>query len=137
MRLIIPGAAAVAALSLLWAQAGQIRDLRCENEVNPRTVKSLHPKLSWTWGAPAAPRGYQILVASTEDKLKAGIGDLWDTGLVRTDQKSAEYNGRPLTSFQRVYWKIRVWSDYDTPTFYTDPVTFQMALLHYGPPEGK
>lgn len=137
MRILIACAAFMTALTLVWAQGGQIRDLRCENELNPRGVKTLHPKLSWTWSPPAAPRAYQILVASSEEKLRAGIGDLWDSGQVRTDQKSAQYQGRPLTSYERCFWKVRVWSDYDTPTFYTEAANWQMAMLHFGPPETK
>ena len=108
-----------------------MRDLKCENATNPRGVKTEHPQFSWTWAVPAAPRGYQILVASSEEKLNADDGDLWDSGLVRTDQKTAQYQGKPLGSLQRYYWKIRVWSDYDTPTVYTEPASWQMALLPY------
>src|ERR1700693_5052415 len=108
MRIPVACAAAATALTLVWAQGGQVRDLRCENEVNPRGVKTQHPKLSWTWGVPTTPRAYQILVAGSEEKLRADVGDLWDSGQVRTDQKTAQYQGRPLTSFQRCFWKIRV-----------------------------
>lgn len=111
------------------AQGGAVRDLRCENATNPRNVKTPHPQLSWTWGGAAAPRGYQILVATSEDKLRANEADLWDSGLVRTDQKTAKYQGKPLSSMQHCYWKIRVWSDYDTPTFYTEPAGWQMGML--------
>ena len=122
---------------LCLAQGGAVRDLRCENAVNPRAVKTEHPQLSWTWGAPNIPRAYQILVASSEEKLQADDADLWDSGQVRTDQKTARYQGKPLTSLQHCYWKVRVWSDYDTPTFYTDPATWQMALMPFGEPATK
>lgn len=119
---------------LCLAQGGGVRDLRCDNQVNPRAITDSHPQLSWTWAANNIPRGYQILVASSEEKLKAENGDLWDSGLVRTDRKSAQYEGKPLTSYQRCYWKVRVWSDYDTPTFYTEPATWQMGLLPFSQP---
>jgi alpha-L-rhamnosidase len=135
----------VSALCLLWAvgsapafaQGGNVRDLKCENEINPRGVKSEHPRLSWSWAAAAPPRAYQILVASSEEKLRANEADLWDSGQVRTDKKTAEYQGKPLSSFQHCYWKIRVWSDYDTPGFYTESANWQMALLPFGEPETK
>ncbi len=40
-------------VALCLAQGGGIRDLRCENEVNPRGIKAQHPQLSWIWGAAA------------------------------------------------------------------------------------
>ena len=119
------------------AQAGNVRDLKCDNAVNPRGVTTQHPQFSWTWVPANTPRAYQILVASSEEKLDADEADLWDSGQVRTDKKTAEYQGKPLLSLQRYYWKIRVWSDYDTPTVYTEPATWQMALLTYTEPEGK
>jgi alpha-L-rhamnosidase len=135
----------ITALCLAWAanptpafaQGGQIRDPKCEDAVNPRGVKTEHPQFSWTWGAPTTPRAYQILVASSEEKLKADIGDLWDSGQVRTDQKTARYEGKALGSLQHCYWKLRVWSDYDTPTLWTEAQTFQMALLSFTEPETK
>jgi alpha-L-rhamnosidase len=115
----------------------QMGGLKCENAVNPRGVKEEHPQLSWTWGPPAPPRAYQILVASSEENLKADVADLWDSGQVRTDRKSAVYQGKPLASLQHCYWKLRVWNDYDQPTMWTETQTWQMALLTFSEPETK
>ena len=103
-----------------------------EDAVNPHGVKTEHPQLSWTWAAPTIPRAYRILVASSQEKLNADVGDLWDSGQVRTDKKTAQYNGKPLKSLQHCYWKLQVWSDYDTPTFFTDAATWQMGMLSWG-----
>jgi alpha-L-rhamnosidase len=56
------------------AAQAPVRDLRCENTTTPRGVKAPHPQLSWV--NPASQRAYQILVASSEEKLKADEGDL-------------------------------------------------------------
>lgn len=120
--------------ALCFAQASNIRDLKCENAVNPRVVSNEHPVFSWAWGVPTTPRAYQILVSSSEEKLKADIADLWDSGQVRGDKKSAQYQGKPLESMKRYYWKLRVWSDYDTPTPWTETQTFQMTLFAYVKP---
>jgi alpha-L-rhamnosidase len=110
------------------SQTGGIRDLRCENAINPRRVKASHPQLSWAFG-PAPQRAYQILVAASEEKLKADDGDLWDSGRIMSDRKTAQYQGKSLTSLQRCYWKIRVWNDYDTASGYSDPAIWQMGIL--------
>ena len=126
----------ITALCLAWtvgatpaAAQGPIRDLRCENATNPRGVKALHPQLSWSWGQPRPPRAYQVLVASSEEKLKAGDGDLWDSGRVLSDRKTAQYQGKPLQSLQRCFWKVRVWNDYDTTGGYSDPASWEMGVL--------
>ena len=127
----------VTAVCLVWAvdpttAAAQapVRDLRCENTTNPRGVKALHPQLSWV--NPAPQRAYQVLVASSEEKLKADEGDLWDSGRVKSDQKTAQYQGKPLSSLQRCFWKVRVWGDYYSAGGYTDPASWEMGLLFFG-----
>src|ERR1022692_4306800 len=103
----------VIGLCLVWAAGptpaaaqGPIRDLRCDNATNPRGVKTPHPQLSWTWAQQRRSRAYQILVASSEEKLKAHEGDLWDSGRVLSDKKTAPYQGKPLSSLQRCFWKV-------------------------------
>ncbi len=76
-------------------------------------------------------RAYQVLVASSEEKLKADEADLWDTGKVRSDQKAVPYRGKPLTSLQRCYWKVRIWGTLYTATLYSDPATWEMGLLFF------
>jgi len=95
------------------------QDLRCEYLVNPLGVDTRIPRLSWkseVRGLKSEVRGlkqtaYQILVASSEELLKKDSGDLWDSGKVESDQSvNVEYAGKPLTSNQRCFWKVRVWS---------------------------
>src|ERR1051326_5980551 len=133
----------VAALGLVWtvgptpagAQAG-LRDLRCENATNPRGVKTPHPRLSWLFG-PSPQRAYQVLVATSEEKLNANEGDLWDSGRVRSDRKTAQYQGKPLESLQRCFWKVRVWNDYYTAGGYSDPASWEMGVLFFDDRTGK
>lgn len=131
----------IAALWLVWAvpcaAQGPSRDLHCENATNPRGVKTPHPQLSWAVPSPRAPRAYQILVASSEEKLKADEGDLWDSGRVMSDGHTARYQGKPLASLQRCYWKVRVWNDYDTANGYSDTANWQMGVMSFDGPEGK
>src|SRR5579871_5951084 len=102
----------IVTLCLAWAipaAAQAPMELRCENAAGPKGVKSAHPQLSWSVVPNFIQRGYQVLVASSEEKLKADEGDLWDSGRVMTDKRSAQYRGKDLSSLQRCYWKVRVW----------------------------
>lgn len=132
----------IAAFCLAWAataipavaQVGG-RDLRCESASNPQGVKTPHPQLSWVM--PVSQRAYQILVASSEEKLKAGDGDLWDSGRVLSDRKTAKYQGKELSSLQHCFWKVRVWGDYDAASPYSNPASWVMGLLFFDDPEAK
>jgi|SRR5581483_908420 len=107
-------------------------ELKCENAINPKGVKAQQPQLSWVMNTPLTLHGYQVLVASTEEKLAANEGDLWDSGRVMTYKNKVEYRGKPLTSLQKCYWKVRIYGNYWSPTFYSEPATFQMGVLPYG-----
>lgn len=106
--------------------------LRCEYLENPLGVDVL-PRLSWLPVSDergAAQTAYQILVAGSQDKLAAGEGDLWDSGKVAGDQSiHIAYGGKPLTSGQRVYWKVRLWDQSDRESPWSAPAYWQMGLL--------
>jgi len=132
------------ALCLVWAanptpaaaqQGGH--DLRCENATNPHGVKAPNPKLSWVVDLPAVQVAYQVLVATSEEKLKADKGDLWDSGRVTSDQKTVQYRGKALSSLQHCYWKVRTWGSYYSPTPYSELANWEMAVLPYDSPEAK
>ena len=143
MRALTDISCFLAALCLTWtlgstpaAAQGGVRDMKCESATNPRGVLTAHPTLSWGAVNPTqVQRGYQILVASSEEKLKADDADLWDTGLVRSAQKAAKYQGKPLSSNQRCYWKIRIWENYFQNGSYSEPATWEMGVLSFDNPK--
>jgi hypothetical protein len=94
------------------ASSIQPDNLRCEYRAGPLGVDSEHPRLSWILQASdSAERSmsqsaYQILVASSPALLEKNWTDLWNSGMVHSDQSNQiEYAGKPLTSNQRVFWK--------------------------------
>lgn len=111
-------------------------DLRCEYLKDPPGIDIPQPRLSWILEAKSAKsRGlaqgsYQILVASSPDKLKSNQGDLWDTGRVGSDRSiHVRYAGRPLTSGQACYWKVKVWSSGGGSGSWSEPARWTMGLL--------
>jgi alpha-L-rhamnosidase len=122
-------------------QAVEIQHLRCEYLVNPLGIDAV-PRLSWEIGA-SNERGvkqvaYQILMASSEAHLKKGKGDLWDSGKVASDQQNQiAYEGKPLGSKMRCYWKVRIWISSTlnpeprtpTPSAWSTPAYWTMGLL--------
>src|SRR5271157_5984738 len=93
-----------------WVKA---TSLRCEYLVNPLGLDEKQPRLSWILESDQRAQmqtTYHILVAATEQALQQDQGDLWDTGKVTSDNTTAiVYAGKPLTSYQRCYWKVKVW----------------------------
>jgi alpha-L-rhamnosidase len=78
----------------------------------------------------AKQTAYQVLVASTPEKLAADQGDLWDSGKVPTDQSTqVVYAGGPLSSRMRCHWKVRIWDAEAKATPWSKPARWSMGLL--------
>ena len=112
------------------AQGGNM-NMRCENATNPTGITAFHPQLSWAINPGVIQRAYQVLVATSAEKLKANQPDLWDSGRVISDQKSVPYKGHPLASFQHCYWTVRIWETYYQASLYPEPATFEMGYLSF------
>ncbi len=109
-------------------------DLRCEYLPRPLGVDVAQPRLSWVlWSRERAQRqsAYRILVASNPERLARDEGDLWDTGKVLSDQTChIVYQGKPLQSLQRCYWKVCVWDAQDTPSGWSEVSWWEMGVLN-------
>ena len=91
--------------------------LFCEYASNPLGVDTPRPRFGWSFES-GTKRGerqtaYQVLVASSEEDLKSGRADLWDSGKVVSDDNiQVAYGGKPLPSDTTCYWKVRVWDQH-------------------------
>ncbi len=105
----------------------------CEYAANPLGIDTPQPR--FTWVLQSDQRGqiqsaYQILVATTEAKLAADIGDRWDSGKMVSGQSvNVAYAGSPLASGERCHWKVRCWDRDDQVGPYSQPAWFEMGLL--------
>jgi alpha-L-rhamnosidase len=112
-----------------------VADLRCEGRDNPLGIDATQPRLGWILNSDPAERGrrqtaYQILVAGTAANLKAGYGDLWDSGRVNSDQSvQVDYAGKPLASNARCFWKVRVWDQDGNASDWSKPALWTMGIL--------
>ena len=128
------------ALSLFFAAAFCVKaaisvgDLRCENLESPLGIDVAQPRLSWILNS--NDRGqkqtaFQILVASSENNLNAGTGDLWDSGKIGSDQSiQLKYAGKPLVSDEGCFWKVRVWDKDGIVSAWSKPAHWSMRLLN-------
>jgi alpha-L-rhamnosidase len=109
------------------------KNLRCEYLVNPLGIDAPQPRLSWILDS--GRRGekqtaYQVLVASTLKLLEQDQGDLWDSGKVASDETAhVGYAGRPLTSRQSCFWKVRAWDRAGKPGDWSPVAQWHMGLL--------
>jgi alpha-L-rhamnosidase len=108
--------------------------LRCEYRANPLGIDQAAPHLSWQsddserkWKQAA----YEILVASSPDRLVAGSWDVWDSGRKDSDESvGLAYAGPELQSRHRYYWKVRVWDAAGKMSESSESAWWEMGILH-------
>jgi alpha-L-rhamnosidase len=92
---------ALLCMQLVNAQV-KVSALRCEMLVNPLGIDVKEPRLSWELVSEernTQQTGYQILVASTKEKLDKNAGDVWNSGKVASSQSiQVSYAGKGLNS---------------------------------------
>lgn len=108
-------------------------ELTVEYRTNPINVEKTNPRMSWILKSDErnqAQTAYQIIVASSEDKILNNEGDLWDSGRMDSDKSvHVEYKGKKLQSRMRCWWRVRVWDKYGILSGWSEPGFWAMGLL--------
>lgn len=110
----------------------RVTNLICEYKTNPLGIDVVKPRLGWQLQSSernVMQQAYAIQVALTEENLESGNNLLWKTGQVKSDQSvQVEYQGEPLRSGQRVYWRVKVWTE-NGESEWSEPSFWEMGLL--------
>lgn len=97
------------ALSL---SAQRVTKLKSEMLTNPEAIAVTNPRFSWLIESSernVRQIAYHVIVASSPDKLTDAKADLWNSGVVNSDQSTLiTYAGKPLKSGDDAYWKVKV-----------------------------
>ncbi|UCD50260.1 MAG: hypothetical protein JSW27_22365 [Phycisphaerales bacterium] len=109
--------------------------LMCEIMARPELALITDPQPEFSWVVNSIVPGdrqtaYQVLVASTAERIERDQGDLWDSEKVESSQSSGvEYTGRPLSSETTYLWKVRVWGKDGQVGSYSQAQTFRTGQL--------
>lgn len=110
-----------------------VGELQCEGQVDPLGIVRKQPLLQWKMidsRRGASQTAYQVLVASTPEGAVEGKADLWDSGIVKSDQSVfIPYQGKPLTTGQTCYWKLRIWDQEGKVSDWSETASWEMGLL--------
>lgn len=90
----------------------QIVNMTCEHLVRPLAIDSAVPHFSWqiTSSHPNdCQRSYRIQVATDSLKLAMGVADLWDSGVVKSEESILiPYEGKALAALDQCWWRVIV-----------------------------
>jgi alpha-L-rhamnosidase len=126
--------AAIATVFLVSVASATPVRLRSEYLENPLGIDIASPHLSWqsdnserNW----QQASYEILVASSDENLRSGKADIWDSGKVDSAESvGIVYRGPALESRKRYYWKVRVWDAAGQSSESAQAAWWEMGLLH-------
>jgi len=124
----------IAVVVLASATSAMPVRLRCEYLENPMGIDVAAPHFSWqgdnterNWKQAA----YDLLVASTEEGLRAGKADIWDSGRIDSGESvGILYRGPTLESRKRYYWRVRVWDAAGRSSESAPGTWWETGLLH-------
>ncbi|MGM9550628.1 MAG: family 78 glycoside hydrolase catalytic domain [Clostridia bacterium] len=105
----------------------EIYNLQTEYLTEPLGIDETCPRFSWNISSNnrgTMQSAYQIIVLDL-------YGDtVWDSGKVESDKSNnIEYEGLPLESKSKYYWKVKIWDNYGNESPYSRPASFETAFL--------
>ncbi|GIO14981.1 alpha-L-rhamnosidase [Cohnella xylanilytica] len=111
----------------------QVTDGKVEYMINPLGLDEKAPRFFWRIRSDernAVQSAYRILVASTAEALGRDEADMWDSGKVASDRTThVVYEGKPLQSEGRYYWKVRSWNGEGAASDWSEAYFWTMGLL--------
>lgn len=111
----------------------EVKEPKVQHLKDPVGIGTRQPLLSYQLSAEEPDqfqRAYQILAATEKELLDEQTADLWDSGKTEGSRNfGILYQGKPLQSRQRVFWKVRVWDRDNRVSHWSDPACWEMGLL--------
>ncbi len=115
------------------SERAAIEGLTVEHRTDPLGVDAARPRFGWYLAATARGRrqsAYQILVASSADRLRDGRADVWDSGRVDSANSVAvRYEGPELSPSTRYFWTVGAWDEEGRAVPHAPAAHFETGLL--------
>lgn len=110
----------------------QFRKMLVEYAENPINIDEAHPRFSWIISSAERNQvqsAYQIMVATSSDKLNRNNPDLWNSGkIISNETIQHEYEKNNLRSNSTYFWKVIFWDG--NGHHYESPIEkFETAFL--------
>ncbi len=103
----MPGASAASRIN-------RVVELRCEGIRTPLATDARQPRLSWKYNSRIQmPRGTEqaaarVIVGTSEAKVRAGGGDVWESGWIWTSVMAMKYEAPTLKPETTYWWSVEV-----------------------------
>ncbi|MDR1561766.1 MAG: glycoside hydrolase family 78 protein [Dysgonamonadaceae bacterium] len=121
----------------------KVTDLRCEYLTDPLGIDVDIPRLSWKITNTKSVRsqrqtGYRILIASSADKLKEDLADVWDSKLVASNESNLiPVKCGSLKHSQNYFWKVKAYDKDGKESKWSSTARFSTGLKDSADWQGK
>ena len=120
-----------------WAavRASRVVGLRCEGIQTPLAADAQQPRLSWEYDSRIPmPRGTEqaaarVIVGTNEAQVRAGAGDVWESGWMPTAVMAMKYEGPALRPETTYWWSVQVRNTNRTAMGWSAPAHFITAAF--------
>ncbi len=113
--------------------AFQPAHLTCEYIENPLGIDVIKPRLSWNINSTERNQiqtAFEIIVSDNEKAIHTFKGNVWQTGKIISDKNiHVEYSGKPLSSFTKYFWRVKVYDKNGTASGWSNVASFETAAL--------
>ncbi|MEO5682310.1 MAG: family 78 glycoside hydrolase catalytic domain [Chitinophagaceae bacterium] len=107
--------------------------LTCEYIENPLGIDIKLPRLSWTFTSTERNQlqsAYEVIVSISAQDITKGTGSAWASGKVASAENiQIVYAGKPLQSFTRYYWRVKVYNQKGEASGWSGINWFETAML--------
>jgi alpha-L-rhamnosidase len=111
----------------------QPNGLTCEYIQNPLGIDGKQPRFTWNFISSERNQmqsAYEVIVSDNLKAIQQSVGNIWSAGKVTSSQSiQVEYNGQPLKSFTRYYWRVKVYNQNNDASAWSKINFFETAML--------
>ncbi len=100
-------------------------------EPSKTLIEDSKPKFGWLVPKEAViQKAYQVLVSSSKENIDKNIGDVWNSGQVRSNKSAdVELEGSPLKPNSTYFWKVRIFDKDNRLSEYSAAQQFKTGAL--------
>jgi alpha-L-rhamnosidase len=107
--------------------------LLCNSTENPSVINTTVPMFSWKLISESrnqAQSAYHILVADSFDEIQNSLGNIWDSGKIKSDKSILiQFDGKKLKPAKKYFWRVKVWNLEGNASEWSQVGTFQTGLF--------
>lgn len=119
--------------SITFGQSTEIALLKTDHQTTPLGFDQTISEFSWILQSPERQfiqTAYEIVVSNDQKMLDMGKEVSWKSGIVKSGKSfGIRYTGKPLQSFTRYFWKVRVWNKEGVPSEWSSSTWFETSMM--------